>query len=197
MKNVLLLNGGKVFAHSHGRLNDSLHDAARETFGSVGCAVQQTKIDAGYETEAEIEKYLWADLIVYQFPGWWMGLPWVVKKYIDEVFTQGHGRLYSNDGRTRSDPNRKYGSGGWVHGKFYMVSTTWNAPEESFTDPEQFFGGVGIDGVLLPVHKANQFLGMTGLPTFLATDVMKNPHVDDTLAAYRDHILKVVTSTKL
>ncbi|MDV3444045.1 NAD(P)H-dependent oxidoreductase, partial [Pseudomonas otitidis] len=35
----------------------------------------------------ELQKFLWADVIVWQMPGWWMGAPWTVKRYIDEVFT--------------------------------------------------------------------------------------------------------------
>lgn len=39
-----------------------------------------------------------------------------------------------------------------------MLSLTWNAPMEAFTEKDQFFHGVGVDGVYLPFHKANQFL---------------------------------------
>ena len=60
-----------------------------------------------------------------------------------------------------------------VQGKKYMLSLTWNAPMEAFTEKDQFFHGVGVDGVYLPFHKANQFLGMEPLPTFIANDVIK------------------------
>lgn len=192
MKNILLLNGGKVFAHSHGRLNDTLHAAAFETLSHAGFEMRQTKIDAGYDVQTEVENFLWADLVIYQMPGWWMGAPWIVKKYIDEVFTAGHGSLYANDGRTRSDPTRKYGSGGLVSGKHYMLSLTWNAPEEAFVDPAQFFEGKGIDAVYFPFHKANQFLGMSPFATYLATDVMKAPMVAQTVQRYREHLSKIL-----
>lgn len=192
MKNILLLNGGKAFAHSLGRLNDTLHQVASETLMEAGFTIRQTKIDAGYNSQAEVENFLWADLIVYQMPGWWMGIPWTVKKYIDEVFTAGHGSLYSSDGRSRSHPDRKYGSGGLLHGKKYMLSLTWNAPEDAFVDPAQFFEGKGVDAVYFPFHKANQFLGMTSLPTYLAADVIKNPSVDETIAGYRNHLANVL-----
>lgn len=39
------------------------------------------------------------------------------EKYIDEVFTAGHGSLYASDGRTRSDAGKKYGSGGLIQEK--------------------------------------------------------------------------------
>ena len=188
MKNILLLNGGKVFAHSHGRLNDTLHDVAVRVLTEAGFATRETKIDAGYDIEQEVRNFLWADLVIYQMPGWWMGAPWIVKKYMDEVFTAGHGTLYANDGRSRPCPERKYGSGGLLGGKRYMLSLTWNAPDDAFTDPVQFFEGRGIDAVYFPFHKANQFLALSALPTFLATDVMKAPDVDGTIDRYRKHL---------
>ncbi len=48
---------------------------------------------------------------------------------------------------------------------------------EAFHRKDQFFHGVGVDGVYLPFHKANQFLGMEPLPTFIANDVDKMPDV--------------------
>lgn len=191
MKNVLLVNAGKAFAHSSGRLNATLHEAAVETLTAMGLNVKQTIVDNGYDDKEEVEKFRWADAVVYQMPGWWMGPPWILKKYYDDVFTAGHGVLYESDGRTRSDASKKYGSGGLVQGKRYMLSLTWNAPLEAFTEPDQFFEGVGVDGVYLPVHKANQFLGMQPLPTFICNDVMKDPHVDEYLASYKAHLQQV------
>ena len=72
-----------------------------------------------------------------------------------------------------------------------MISTTWNAPLEAFTDPEQFFEGAGVDGVYLPFHKANQFLGLTALPTFICNDVIKAPKIDEIVARYKAHLTKV------
>lgn len=148
-------------------------------------------VDDGYVVADEIEKYLAADTLIYQMPGWWMGEPWTLKKYIDEVFTEGHGKLYASDGRTRSDAAKKYGSGGLLQGKNYMLSLTWNAPLQAFTDPEQFFEGVGVDGLYLHFHKANQFLGMEGLPTFICNDVIKQPDIAGDIARYRTHLSEI------
>ena len=191
MKKILFLNGGKQFAHSDGRYNATLHDAALAFMDRAGFDVKQTFIDGGYDVVEEVQKFLWADVIVWQMPGWWMGAPWTVKKYIDEVFTQGHGSLYANDGRTRSDSSQKYGSGGLLHGKQYMISATWNAPQQAFDDPADFFEAKGVDAVYFPFHKANQFLGMTGLPTFLAVDVMKVPNIDTDVKRYEAHLASV------
>ena len=191
MKNILLVNGAKTFAHSNGQLNDTLTELAQEVLLDLGHQVQVTRADSEYDAKAEVEKFLWADTVIYQMPGWWMGAPWTVKKYIDDVFTEGHGSLYTNDGRSRSDASKKYGSGGLIHDKNYMLSLTWNAPMDAFNDAEQFFHGVGVDGVYLPFHKANQFLGMQTLPTFIVNDVIKAPEVEAYMAQYRDHLTQV------
>ena len=189
--NILLLDGGKDFGHSHGELNHTLHKKAKEVLTALGHNVQETVIDGGYNVEEEVEKFLWMDAVIWQMPGWWMGAPWTVKKYIDDVFTEGHGTLYASDGRTRKDPSKKYGSGGLVQGKKYMLSLTWNAPMEAFTEKDQFFHGVGVDGVYLPFHKANQFLGMEPLPTFIANDVIKMPDVPRYTEEYRKHLVEI------
>ncbi len=191
MKKILLINGGKAFAHSHGQYNTTLHDAALAFLDRAGCDVKTTFIDGGYDAEEEVQKVLWADVVIYQMPGWWMGAPWTVKKYLDEVFTVGHGSLYANDGRTRSDASQKYGSGGLIQGKQYMLSLTWNAPLQAFEDPSDFFEGKGVDAVYFPFHKANEFLGMTGLPTFICNDVMKVPNIEHDVARYEQHLAKV------
>ncbi|WP_336955680.1 NAD(P)H-dependent oxidoreductase [Acinetobacter johnsonii] len=191
MKNILLINGAKTFAHSNGQLNDTLTELAQEVLSGLGHQVQVTRADSEYDAKAEVEKFLWADTVIYQMPGWWMGAPWTVKKYIDDVFTEGHGSLYANDGRSRADASKKYGSGGLIHDKNYMLSLTWNAPMDAFNDAEQFFHGIGVDGVYLPFHKANQFLGMQTLPTFIVNDVIKAPEVEAYMAQYREHLTQV------
>ena len=188
MSNILIVNGAKQFAHSNGELNDTLTDLGEAVLSDLAHSVKVTRTDANYDAQEEVEKYLWADVVIYQMPGWWMGAPWTMKKYIDDVFTTGHGSLYANDGRSRSDATKKYGSGGLIQGKKYMLSLTWNAPLQAFDDPEQFFHGVGVDGVYLPFHKANQFLGMQSLETFIVNDVIKAPQIAQYEQAYRQHL---------
>ena len=188
MSKILILDAGKQFAHSNGELNHTMTEVAETFLRDRGHEVQVTRIDDGYDIQQEVRKYLDNDVVIYQMPGWWMGEPWILKKYIDEVFTEGHGSLYASDGRTRSDASKKYGSGGLLQGKKYMLSLTWNAPLEAFTDPQQFFEGVGVDGLYLHFHKANQFLGMEGLPTFICNDVIKQPDIPRDIARYREHL---------
>ena len=117
MQNILIINGAKQFAHSKGELNNTLTDFAQTHLSQLGCNVRITRADSEYDIQQEIANYVWADVIIYQMPGWWMGAPWTMKKYMDDVFTIGHGTLYANDGRSRSDANKKYGSGGLIHDK--------------------------------------------------------------------------------
>ena len=191
MSNILIVNGAKQFAHSNGELNDTLTELANAVLSELGHRVKVSRADSDYKIQEEIQKYVWADVIIYQMPGWWMGAPWTVKKYMDDIFTEGHGILYASDGRSRSDASKKYGSGGLIHDKNYMLSLTWNAPIEAFNDPDQFFHGVGVDGVYLPFHKANQFLGMQSLDTFIVNDVIKMPNVAQYENEYRQHLKNV------
>lgn len=105
--NILLIDGGQHFGHSAGRLNHTLHQTARDTLTALGHAVKETVIEEGYDKDAEVEKWLWMDAVVWQMPGWWMGEPWTVKKYIDEVFTAGVGenKLVANDGPPPCKPD--------------------------------------------------------------------------------------------
>ncbi|MNQ75824.1 Modulator of drug activity B [compost metagenome] len=72
-----------------------------------------------------------------------------------------------------------------------MIAATWNAPQQAFDDPSDFFEGKGVDAVYFPFHKANQFLGMSGLPTFLSVNVMKMPAIEADVARYEQHLATV------
>ncbi|WP_104697493.1 MULTISPECIES: NAD(P)H-dependent oxidoreductase [unclassified Helicobacter] len=191
MKNILLLNGAKVFGASEGRINNTLHNLAIEVLSDLGYKIQQTHIDKGYILEDEVQKILDSDVMIYQMPAWWMGEPWIVKKYIDEVFMGLYGKLFSGDGRSRDDESKKYGSGGLNHHKKYLFSMTWNAPLEAFIEKNQFFEGVGIDGVLFHLHKAHQFIGMQALESFACFNVIKDPQVQQYKKDYEAHLRKI------
>ena len=103
-----------------------------------------------------------------------MGVPWVMKKYIDEVFSAGQANgLYTNDGRSRSDATKRYGSGGLMQGKQYMLSLTYNCPTSEFNDKEGFFDGLSLDEAHNATHKTWQFCGATPLQTYSVHDIFK------------------------
>lgn len=191
MATILLLNGAKALGASQGRLNCTLHDIAKQTLENLDFEILQTHIDKGYDEQTEIQKWQMSDAIIYQMPGWWMGEPWIVKKYIDEVCIGGAGKFFTSDGRHSETPTQGYGTGGLLKDKKYMFSVTWNAPIEAFTEPNEFFEGVGVDGVYFHLHKVHEFIGMSALPTFICNDVIKNPQVEQYIKDYKEHLKKV------
>lgn len=101
------------------------------------------------------------------------------------------GQLCDGDGRTRSDPSKQYGTGGLLHDKKYMLSLTFNAPNEAFNDPKQwFFEGKSVDDLFWPMHLNFRFLGMQPLETFVCYDVMKNPEVENDFSRFEKHLDK-------
>lgn len=185
MAKILIINSGKECGFAKGKLNDYLTEVAQGQLIKLNHLIKLTKVDAKYDPQQEVEKIMWADVIIYQQPTWWMSTPWILNKYIDDVFSAGTGTLYKDDGRTRKDLTKKYGSGGLCLNKRYMICSTWNAPLEAFDDPTQFFEGKGIDTVYFWLHKANQFLGMKPLPTFMCNDVIKNPEIEKDVERYK------------
>ena len=190
--NVLLINGHQRWeGFAEGRLNQTIIDETQKQLANTGHEVKTTIVESGYDIAEELDKYKWADAVFVQTPVYWMSVPYLFKKYMDEVFTSGIGEvLCTDDGRTRSDLSKKYGSGGLLNKKKYMLSTTWNAPLESFEDPAQFFEGKGVDGVFMWLHKAFQFFSMEPLPTFSCHDVLKNADVEGDLKRLEEHLAK-------
>ena len=145
--------------------------------------------------EKEVEKVLGSDLLLVQTPIWAMSTPWQYTKWQDIVLTDP--RVCGTDGRTRKDPNKLYGTGGFLTKKRYWISTTWNAPEDAVCEPGQFFDARGLEGVLMPLHKQFQYMGINPLaPSFAIFDVYKNPTVESDLLRWKS-TLEVVTGKLL
>lgn len=194
MSNILIVNGTQPYDFAPGRLNASFVERARALLAGQGHEVRVSTVADGYDIHEEVDAHVWADIVIMQFPVNWMGVPWVFKKYIDEVYTAGmDGRLLAGDGRTSEAPKSNYGMGGLLNDKKYMLSVTFNAPREAFDDPaEPFFAGDSVDELLKPMHLNGKFLGMTPLPTFAAFDVMKNPAIDADFARFDLHLKQTI-----
>ncbi len=82
MSNILIINGAKKFAHSNGQLNDTLTEVADGTLRDLGHDVRIVRADSDYDVKAEVQNFLWADVVIWQMPGWWMGAPWTVKNIL-------------------------------------------------------------------------------------------------------------------
>lgn len=51
--------------------------------------IKTTIIQDGYHIEEEQQKFLWADIIIYQTPIYWFSVPGLCKTYMDEVYAYG------------------------------------------------------------------------------------------------------------
>lgn len=194
MGKVLIINGGFKYAHSGGRFNETLAEWTKEYFEKdADSEVRCTNIKEGYDLQDEVDKYVWADVIIYHIPIWWFNVPNQVKKYIDEVFTHGHQNgIYFSDGRRSANPTRNYGTGGLLQGRKYMLTTTWNAPQEAFTLEGEFFNQTSVDdGVMFGFHRMNAFVGLSSLESFHFYDVMKNPNIEQSQKNYIQHLNNV------
>ena len=195
MKKVLIINAHQFYeGFSEGKLNNTIADVIKSNFEENGYEVKQTYIEQGYVINEEVQKHLWADIIITQSPVYWFGTPWIYKKYIDEVLTTGlvQQNLLVDDGRTRSDPSKQYGTGGKMQGKQYMISLTWNAPREAFDNSDQFlFEGKSVDDVFISNTANYKFCGAEILPSFSCFNVMKEADVEGDIERLKKHLAEV------
>lgn len=175
MKNVLIINGHQKYdSVAEGKLTQLFIDKANSFFETNGFNVKNTKVESNYDVKDEVEKFAWADYILFQYPVYWMGVPWITKKYIDEIFSAGaHTVTYESDGRSRQDASKTYGSGGLMKGKKYMLSLTYNCPTSEFDNKNGFFEGLSLDEANVATHKTFQFCGVEPLETYSIHDIFK------------------------
>ncbi len=190
MSNVLIINAHHYYPFSEGKLNQTMVEKAEQLLGAKGHEIRIVQADKDIDVAEQLENHQWADIIFLQSPVNWMGVPWTFKKYMDEVYTAGMGgELCNGDGRTSTEPKKNYGAGGTLQGKKYMLSLTFNAPEEAFNDTSEYlFQGKSVDDLFFPMHMNFRFFAMESLPTFACYDVMKNAQVESDIKRFESHI---------
>lgn len=190
MQNILIINGHQPYDFSKGELTKSLIEVAQKTLTAKGYEVKHSKVTE-FDVADELEKWQWADAVIFQFPSNWMMIPWSAKKYMDDVFTAGMGGILClYDGRSAENPTADYGTGGKMNGKKYLLSATFNAPKQAFDNPDEYlFTGKGLDDLFFPIHCNFRFFAMEQLPTFACFDVVKNPQIEQDLKDFEQHIL--------
>lgn len=106
------------------------------------------------EITSEMQKVEWCDLMIWQFPLWWFGLPAVFKGWVERVFAMGriygYGHIYET---------------GVFRGKRALLSLTTGGPAASYS--KAGFNG-DIMGILRPLHR--------GILQFVGFDVLA-PHI--------------------
>lgn len=79
-----------------------------------------------------------------------------------------------------------------LHGRKYMVTSSWNAPKEAFTLPGGIFMETSVDeGVLFGFHRMNAFTGMERIDGIHFHDVEKNADIRSALQLYQEHLTQI------
>jgi NAD(P)H dehydrogenase (quinone) len=105
--------------------------------------------------QVEMDRLAACDLLILQFPIWWLGMPAIMKGWIDRVFAIG----------------RTYGGGrwfdrGWMRGKQAMLAVTIGGTEQAYSR-DGIYGPV--EDVLRPInHGILGFCGFDVVEPFIA-----------------------------
>lgn len=175
--NFFVLNGHKYYPYSEGRLNKTLFDQI-VMLVKPNNDVKTTIIEDGYDINEELEKFNWADIIIFQTPVNWFSIPWTFKKYIDELYL--HGIFYKG--------SNAYGNGGIMKGKKYMYSFTLNPSENDFGDFNKFFNGKSPEDFFIALHKIHQYAGMEPIKSYFCFNAVHNPDIGKYLGGLEEHI---------
>lgn len=131
------------------RMNQEFFNPIAEQFNSV------KNDNIPLDIKREMDKVLWADVIIFQFPVWWSNFPAILKGWIDCVFYNGF---------AFNAVEMKFYKDGLLKGKKGMLSFTTGASRELYTDK----GPHGEIEVLVNYfnHLLFEFVGMDALPYF-------------------------------
>ncbi len=140
--NILIISGHPDLNQSHA--NKAILDALKQ-HQPEACFVRLDDLYPDFKIDIEVEqqRLQHADVIVLQFPFFWYGMPSLLKKWVEDVFTYGfaHGM-----------------TGNKLRGKKLIVSFTSGAPEEMYrhSGPQ----GYPIDEFLPPLKQLANLCGM-------------------------------------
>ena len=130
------------------------------------------------ELQSEMDKLLWCDALVLQFPLWWLGLPAILKGWVDRVFAVG--RAYGGG---------RYFNRGVLAPRRAMCSVTVGGPADAYSS----IGAYGsLEPILLPIHHGILgFVGFTVVEPFVVhAPVRMSPEERARcLGAYRSRLL--------
>lgn len=137
------------------------------------------------DIQAEIEKILWCDIFIVQFPLYWFSMPAIMKGWFDRVFVNS--LIYG--------AGKRFESGG-LAGKKAMVCLTTGAYAPMF----QADGLLGnIEVTLWPLHGGIfMYTGMQVLPPFIAwAPAYQQASCDSYVAAYCERMHQLATTPTL
>ena len=135
------------------------------------------------ELQAEMDKLVWCDVLILQFPLWWLGLPAILKGWVDRVLAVG--RAYGGG---------RYFSKGVFSAKRAMCSITVGGPAEAYSE----VGAYGpLTRILFPIHHGIlSFVGFAVIEPFVvhAPARIGSDGRTEYLARYRRRLLSLATA---
>jgi NAD(P)H dehydrogenase (quinone) len=133
------------------------------------------------DIKCEMEKLFWCDVLIWQFPLWWCGLPAILKGWVDRVFAAG-GRVYGGG---------KWYDRGVFAAKRAMCSLTIGGSVEMYA--ENGLNG-SISTILFPIHHGMlYFTGFKVIEPFLVHAPVRMSQIEREahLARYRERLLQL------
>lgn len=120
---------------------------------------------------AELDKLLWCDVLVLQFPLYWFSMPAIMKGWIDRVFVNS--LIYGAGSRFET---------GGLKGKRAMVCTSTGGFDTMFS-PDGLLGDINV--ALWHIHHGTlHYTGFSVLPPFVAWAPVRAG--DEACAAYHE-----------
>ncbi len=125
----------------------------------------------------ELEKLLWCQNLILQFPLWWFSVPAMMKGWIDRVFVNG--LVYGK--------NKRLDTGGLKGRRAMLAITTGCLPE--MVEPDGLLGGLDINLWHLQAGTL-AYAGFEVLPPFLAWSIhyTDDPQRQHYLDAYAERL---------
>lgn len=146
------------------------------------------------DVKAEIEKLLWADVLILKFPLWWFAMPAILKGWVDRVFAYGF--AYGVGEHSDKRWGDRYGEG-TLAGKRAMLIVTTGGWEEHYSAC-----GVNgpIDDLLFPInHGILYYPGYDVLPPFVTfkTDLFDESQFQSAAERLRERMRTLETTAPI
>ncbi len=146
------------------------------------------------DVQAEIDKLLWADTLILQFPLWWFTMPAILKGWVDRVYAFGF--AYGVGEQSDKRWGDRYGEGTLV-GKRAMLIVTAGGWQPHY-GPRGVNGP--IDDLLFPInHGILYYPGYTVLPPFVtySADRVDEARFAATAESLRERMRTLETTTPI
>jgi NAD(P)H dehydrogenase (quinone) len=146
------------------------------------------------DVKAEIEKLLWADALILQFPLWWFSMPAILKGWVDRVFAYGF--AYGVGEHSEKRWGDRYGEG-TLAGKRAMLIVTAGGWQEHYS--ARGINGP-IDDLLFPInHGILYYPGYDVLPPFVIykADKLDEADFEATAERLRERMRTLATTSPI